>query len=452
MPTNTKAFAAFAVFWIASVSGAYWVGGKREHAILTQGENVDRRGEAASGGGNAASLSALGDVDSERARSLSSSSSTAKRDGGVRASAEILHLLGGGSGTDIERSEFEELARDLGLDEVVDLIGQLAVMDPGPAQRDAYTEVLSRWAELDADAALEHVATIEAPKLRYDATINVLRHWAAVNPAAALAHVDANADDDLPNGSLSAVFRGIGNSTDTTAALEFIGSLEDEKHKRYAYDAVRELFERNGAEVIAWTGALPEGELRDHSVYALIDQWARYDPIAARAWVVENTSESNRAGALVELGESWARVDPESAVAWALTMDEPGSANNGKVLERVFRRWLEYDIASAAGFLVQQEPSPQLDGALELYIQRVKNVDPDATMAWAESISDPKRRRNAVLHVAKIWRSRDKQAYESYIESSDIFTEDERNKLLGREKLQVKDKSDKVKTKAKKKG
>jgi hypothetical protein len=73
-----------------------------------------------------------------------------------------------------------------------------------------------------------------------------------------------------------------------------------------------------------------------------------------------------------------------------------------------------------------------------------------STMAWAESISDPKRRRDAVLQVAKVLRSHDPQAYTSYIEHSSVLTDKERDKLLGvRPKEQAKDK-DKPKDKIKK--
>ena len=139
-------------------------------------------------------------------------------------------------------------------------------------------------------------------------------------------------------------------------------------------------------------------------------------------------------GALAALGDSWAQIDPEAAAAWAMETGTGDPRRDDKVLERVFRRWMADDIASAAGYLAEQEPSPELDGALEQYIQRIKNVDPDATMAWAESISDPDRRRSAILHVAKAWRGQDPQGLSSYVASSPDLTEQERYKLRGQDK------------------
>ncbi len=441
MLLNFKTASAVAAVWIATLVGAFWAGGGREESKT--GRAAARHSEGAStqhlGGPE---LSATGDTGREGARTLSSSPGTLGARPSVSGSApeKLLRLLDGASGADLERSDFETIAENLSLEEVVEVIDQIAALPSGPAQRDAYGEVLARWAQLDATGALEHAAGLAAPGLRREATFNVLRHWAEVDPAGAVALVSSDSNNDLPDGSLSIVFRGIGDSMDTTAALDFLATIEDPGQQKYAGQTVRGLYERNDAEVVAWTEGLPEGGMRDRAVAALGAQWARYDPVAARAWINANTDASNRVAALSEFGESWARIDPEAAAAWAqerLAGDADGGG--GKVLDRVFRRWMQYDFADAAGYLVDQEPSPELDGAVEQYIQRVKGVDPDATMAWAESITDPKRRRTAVLMVAKTWRSQDLQAYTDYVETSPIFSEQERDKLLGRPKEKEKE-------------
>lgn len=443
MRLNLKTGGAVAALWIVTLFAAYHAGGGSEGSPAVAGQSGDQRGSDASSPGGAGLMATAGS-GREGARSLSSS--PAGRPGmgggpGGSAPAKLMRLLDGASGADLRRSEFEEIAENLSLEDVMAVIDQIAAYPAGPAQRDAYREVLARWAQLDADGALQHAATIGAPGLRREATLNVLRHWAEVDPAAAVAYASDAANGDLPTESLSIVFRGIGDSMDTTAALDFLATLQDESQQRFAGQSVRDLFERNDAEVISWAEGLPEGGMRDRALQALAGQWARYDPEAARAWIDRHTDDSNRVGVLAEFGESWARIDPEAAASWAQEQ-LAGEAQDGgsKVLDRVFRRWMQSDFADAAGYLVDQEPSPALDGAVEQYIQRVKGVDPDSTLAWAESITDPRRRRNAVLMVAKNLRSQDLQAYHDYVESSPIFSEQERDKLLGRTKEREKEK------------
>jgi hypothetical protein len=427
----TKPIIAIEAAWLATVTTAYWLGGKAGKTAAASGANSPS-GRPSYLTPSSVSTHSPGDALAEGSRPLSSATRGGRGTGS--GADRILHLLSGAAGADLERSDFREIAENLSLAEVVEVIGQIAAMPAGPAQRDAYSEVLGRWAQLDAASALEHVGEIDTPGLRRDATVTVLRHWAAVDPSAALAFAASNPNNDLPEGSLDAVFRGIGNTADPTAALSFLATLDGSEHSKQANGAIRDLFERNDAEVIEWARSLPEGELRDRSLLAVVDQWARYDPLAAKAWLEENAGDSNRASALAALGESWAQIDPEAAAAWAMEAGTGDPRRDDKVLERVFRRWMEDDIASAAGYLAQQEPGPELDGALEQYIQRIKNVDPDATMAWAESISDPGRRRSAILHVAKAWRGQDPQAFTSYVASSPELTEQERYKLLGLDK------------------
>jgi hypothetical protein len=434
MILTSKTGTAVALAWIATLAGAYLLGGKvvtRSHDGA-QGSAAHR---SASGGGV---LSAMG---SDRENGSMGGTSPRGSSGLGKTADRILRLLNGATGGDLKRSEFDDLCENLSLDEVRGLISEIAAMDPSPAQRDAYQEVLARWAELDPTAALEHVAGIESPKFQRDATMNVLRHWAAVNPAAALAFAEGDDGKDLPAGALSYIFRGIGNSADTGAALAFLATLDGSGHEKNAFSAVSELFERNDTEVIKWAASLPEGDLRNRSIQALVSQWARYDPAAAKAWLDENTDDSNRAGAIAALGESWARNDPESAATWASQLAEGDANGGGKVLENVVRRWMEYDLASAAEYLVGQEPSPALDGALERYIQRIRNVDADASLAWAESISDPERRTNAIRQVAKTLRSQDPEAFVAYIQTSPEFSEAERAKLLGLDKPKDKDRA-----------
>ena len=240
MALNFKTGSCIALLWVASLALAFWAGGGSAERLAPTKE-VNQSGSNHTGklrGGAAMSSEQSALAGGNGARSLSPSSIDAKRFSG-NAPQRMLHLLSGATGADLDRDEFEDIAENMSLEEVLSVVNQLANMDPSPSQRDAYTEVLERWAQLDATAALEHVATIDAAKLRYDATIGVLRHWAAVDPAAAVEFVDSSPSGDLPKGSLSAVFRGIGRSMDTTSALEFIVALDNKDHQKYAYDAVR---------------------------------------------------------------------------------------------------------------------------------------------------------------------------------------------------------------------
>ena len=102
-----------------------------------------------------------------------------------------------------------------------------------------------------------------------------------------------------------------------------------------------------------------------------------------------------------------------------------------EIYERLFTRFIQYDFLDAANYLVEQEPSPALDTAFEVYIAKVKTIDPEPTIDWAVSITDEDRRWAAIQDVASVWRGRDAAALTAYVREMDL-SEAQRNILLGR--------------------
>jgi len=340
---------------------------------------------------------------------------SARRDP-VRA---LLSFAEMGTDGDLPAS-LRELAKVMDLEQVASAIAALEKLDPSPSQERALKAVLGRWAQLAPSDAFTYVAAMDAPKLRHDAKLWVLKSWGATDPASALAFIHDNPDSSISRSAEYAVFEGLGKG-DLNVAMAFLESINenDTRYGSATYSAVREMFMRNDREVIAWASSLAAGEVRDRAIHGLIDQWARYDPLAAKAWMEKNAGGRNLSGAMVELGESWARVDPDSAMRWANTL-EAGDKTTGYVKDRIFSRWMQYDFESAAQFLVEQEPSPQLDRAFEMYVEKARYYDPEATIAWAESITDPRRRFNAIARVASVWKSRDRDAFNDYLQTSGL--------------------------------
>jgi len=308
----------------------------------------------------------------------------------------------------------------MNLDEVKAAVEALEKLDASPSQVEALKAVLERWAELDPFEAMQYASGIDAPKRRHDAKLSVLRGWGGSDPAAALAHIEENPHDTDMAEAKEAIFDGLSKG-DIGVAFQFLESVNtpDTRYAHEAYYAVQELFLRSDQKVIDWVGNLAPGALRDRAIWSLMDEWARYDPESARTWLEGQDGQAHKHEARVELGESWARVDPEAALDWASGIDaDPRSVSS--VRERIFTRWLQYDLESAARYLVSQDPAPELDHAFELYVGRARHYDPEATMAWAESITDPSRRVRAMQQVASIWRDRDREAFDAYLQDSGL--------------------------------
>jgi hypothetical protein len=404
----------FATVWGLTATAAYFVGRGHRDAGDHAGapSSTERRDSPLSGMGKSTGFGSEG----TNATAVRLASSSTRSSDPVRSLLTFAEL---GRDAALPMS-LREIASTMDLEQIEEALDALGNLAPSLSQERAFREVIGRWAKLEPNNAFAFAADIDEPKRRYDSKLKVLQSWGEGDPAGALAFLAENPDSSITRYAEGAVFDGLAKG-DIQVALAFFESI-NEKDTPYGgatYSAVRNLFERNDRKVIAWAEGLPEGEVRGRAIDGVIDQWARYDPVAAKAWMEKNATGEALPSAQIELGESWARVDPEAAIAWAAEV-EADPRTTARIKERIFSRWMQYDYESAANFLVEQEPSPQLDRAFEMYIAKARHYDPEATMAWAESITDPKRRVRAIHSVAAVWKSRDNAAYKGYLQNAGL--------------------------------
>lgn len=163
------------------------------------------------------------------------------------------------------------------------------------------------------------------------------------------------------------------------------------------------------------------------AVRAVLGGMGRYDAEAAYAWVSGMGLDDEAMGAIRgRLAETWARTDPQGAAEWA-TGEGEGS---GKDLQGVMRRWLQSDYEGAATWLAAQEPSPMMDRSLEQYIYSAMRYDPAETWAWAETITDDKRRIKAFETLAKRLKAADPAVLERTVLASSL-SDEAKLKMLG---------------------
>ena len=303
-------------------------------------------------------------------------------------------------------------------------------MPPGVARNAAYFALIKEWAEADGPAALAAAGAITEPKLRYELRESAIRSWATASPEAAWKFASENASGDLPDNRMSLVFEGLGGS-DPAKALAFMEANGKalEKYGDRAALVFDDLYEHGHHDaLVGWAEKMPAGKLRDMATNRIIDRWARYDHAAAKEWMDRNvTTKDNLVPARVELAESWARVDPSAALQWANSL--PAGQRDSEYYSRIYGRWIQYDRNAAAKNLAEQPPSPQLDRPIERYTYEVMRQNPAETMPWAESISDAKRRWEAVSRVAEFWGRRDPGAMQNYVAASNL-TGEQKQQLL----------------------
>jgi hypothetical protein len=295
-------------------------------------------------------------------------------------------------------------------------------MPLGPERNREMIGALADLAELDPTLALAEAGGIEEVRLRREAQERVIRSMGEANPELAWELISkAPNDGSLPRERFELMLDGMAGG-DPQRALDFLSSHREElgPYRDHAQAVLDEIYENGGHDKLkSWVEAMPEGKWRDGAMNRFIDQWARYDPASAKAWMdSQHIPASNLPAARVELAESWARVRPQEAIEWVRAL--PQNAQSRELYDAVFRQWIQYDSNVAADWLANQPPSPMLDRPIERYTWQAMEIDPQNSMPWAESITDEGRRFRMMSEIAERWGRRDPQGLERFVASRDL--------------------------------
>ncbi|MEN8724979.1 MAG: hypothetical protein ABF325_05360, partial [Lentimonas sp.] len=122
------------------------------------------------------------------------------------------------------------------------------------------------------------------------------------------------------------------------------------------------------------------------------------------------------------LVDEWAENDPAAAAAWlsGLDTEDPAVA---RAASDVIREWTRYDLTASAEWLNSLPVSADIDRAVASYTMRAAQEDPRTAMSWAESISSDWARYRMMKSVAETWKSEDPDAFEAYVEASELSAE-----------------------------
>ena len=307
------------------------------------------------------------------------------------------------------------LLADTGREEVEALLAEVEALAPTPHRYDAARVLYTRFAELDPEAAADHVATANYHSSWVAAVFRAWAHRdldAAVDRAAVL-DGDAKAiaaaailELDLPEWQRQDVAKQL----DSEAALVAIATREalggaDKDFAAAWQSAVKAI------DIPTEPGSLAEAQGLFHAfgqLGVLARRWATHDPVAAMAALtgMENPQMSLQAQAGVL--QIWAADDPSAAIAW-LAEQEGGRRGGRNWMTQVLMSGLmERGVDQAILALdtipahLQEEARVGLVNALQSFRDR-SDVDFQIVLDWygtLESSSDQLARSLADAYAA----------------------------------------------------
>lgn len=282
------------------------------------------------------------------------------------------------------------------------LLAGLAASDPSRA---------ARWLS-DPDHPL-----IAFPKMGHVLAGTVAKEWVRQDPDAALAWAQGRPDSQRV-GALAGVFGALAAADPAHAARLADGLQGDDARRHVLGDIAAAWGRRSPREAMAWIESLDAPDDRNAAMGRALDAWAREAPAAAAAYLESAAGAEAAADKHVgAVAEAWSVRAPAEAASWIAS--RPESAGKGDAMGRVLWNWTNIDPQAASTWLAAQPDGPARDGGITGLAKAVFDSDPGAALSWAAEISDADLRAKATEIGLHEWIKRDPGAAESWIEANE---------------------------------
>ena len=210
--------------------------------------------------------------------------------------------------------------------------------------------VISRWAELDPQAAVAYAQNLPVGSFRNRALTSAISGWAEHDTAAAMAWVDQMPPGQQREQAMQTIVSALADK-DPKAALTFL--------------------------------AKPPTESQTSNLYwPIFSRWTMTDPLAAAQQAPQMPAGTNRDTALQVIGSSWANQDPEAAYAWANTL--PAGQGRNNALQNIFASWANKDPQKAASMIDALPAGSVRDQSISNIARQWAITDVRAALKWTE--------------------------------------------------------------------
>ena len=296
-----------------------------------------------------------------------------------------------------------------------------------------YAIKLERLAMTKPEQAMQCALAQPNLSLRAQLRCAVLRGWAATDPKAAVAW--AMARPETERGScFEAVIAGASAQPDLAAQLVAQLSAQDPgRAADYGQTLVNALSEVGAFDAaVRFVTESPSSPQRLEAIHNAFALWGAHDPIRAVNFVNEIADPTLREEAFRGFANGWAESDPAALARYAV--DLPPGERRAQAFANALPHWLETDPLAATLWIQERgtDPHPDFDPVILAVTTNaaVTARRPDLAVSLAESIADPLLRTNTLRTLALKWAESDAVAARRYVESSRLFTEEERTSLI----------------------
>ncbi|MEM7790370.1 MAG: hypothetical protein AAF546_03120 [Verrucomicrobiota bacterium] len=178
------------------------------------------------------------------------------------------------------------------------------------------TRLVDEWSVYNREAAMDFASSLSDEEAKSNAIRSIVKNWMQSEPAEAMLFLETEiTDQNKQRNYLKNAFNDWSRQ-DPAEAVKWLDALPEsaEGTKADLYrDVARAYLNHDTYAASEWIGSLEEGEPRDRSVQALVDNIYRKDPESAFIWAETVSGKNLRKNTLERSVREWVKIDPDAA-------------------------------------------------------------------------------------------------------------------------------------------
>lgn len=265
----------------------------------------------------------------------------------------------------VAAGRFALALHDLNEEEIASAAKDLWAKPGNPIELNERKRLLAyRWGQVEGAAAVEF-AHAQTGQGKLTAISGALAGWASADPAAAKAWI---ADTAQP----------------AVRSLYDL-ALVDGWARQDIASATDHVFDR------------PVDRNSERMIRAVAAEHTRQDPEAAGAWATGLPDGALRDSAISEVATRWVWANGPAAIVWVAGLPQSGEMQSA--MKETMRIWTRRDPRAASEHVSEMAGGVAKDHAISGLSRAVATEDPDASAAWAATISDATLRQKTLAVV-----------------------------------------------------
>ncbi|MEM1223616.1 MAG: hypothetical protein AAGH40_12740 [Verrucomicrobiota bacterium] len=191
----------------------------------------------------------------------------------------------------------------------------LASNDP-MVERQLGGSLVDEWSIYDREAAMDFANSLSSEEAKSNAMQRIVKNWIQSDPGEVMLYLETEVtDQNKQRNYLKNAFYDWSRQ-DPAEAVRWLDALPESAEGTRAdlyRDVARAYLNHDTYAASEWIGSLEEGEPRDRSVQALVDNIYRKDPESAFIWAETVGGKKMRKNTLERSVREWVKIDPDAA-------------------------------------------------------------------------------------------------------------------------------------------